>query len=563
MRARDIIGEESPVRGDPDVDIRGVAYDSRKVGKGFLFAALRGENSDGHDFIPQALKNGAVAILYDSSREDVQEFVTETPGVLWIGAEDARDSLARLSSRFYGDPSEALTVIGITGTNGKTTTSYLLKALLEEWGRNVGVIGTIGYLIGDRVCEAPHTTPESPDFQRLLREMADGGCTHVVAEVSSHGVAQKRAAHTRFQVAVFTNLTRDHLDYHATMDDYFAAKARLFSHLLAPGGAAVINLDDPYGERLARTLNGARAEGTRRGPVVLTYAVRNGEADITASHILSTFKGTSFEVTLKGSGGVLKETLTTKLVGTTNVYNILAAVGVGQSLGMPFGTVREGIARADRVRGRFERVDLGQDFLALVDYAHTEDALERLLVTARELRDNLCSSPEIGPAHPIPGRGEAAGGCSGGRIITVFGCGGNRDRGKRPKMGEVAARLSDFVIVTSDNPRQEEPKAILRDVEAGIGTDNYVIVPDRGLAIEMSVGLARRGDIVLVAGKGHEEYQEIKGERFFFSDRSALENAIAARGSARTGMRPGSLPSAPAPGEGADHAVRGSRRVRT
>lgn len=544
------------------MDIRGVTYDSRQVGEGHLFAALRGENSDGHDFIPQALRRGAAAILYNRGNENVQGLIRESPGVLWIGAEDPRDSLAGISSRFYGDPSESLTLIGITGTNGKTTTSYLVKAVLDQWGKSVGVIGTIGYLVGDRAFEAPHTTPESPDFQGLLREMADSGCSHVVAEVSSHGLAQRRVAHTRFQVAVFTNLTRDHLDFHGTMEEYFKAKRRLFTGLLAPDGAAVINIDDPYGESLVRTMREALAPGSASQPKVLTYAVRNEEADIVASRIESSFRGTSFEVTLRDNRNVAKEILTTKLVGATNVYNILAAVGVGRSLGIPLATLKEGIARADRVKGRFERVDLGQDFLAVVDYAHTEDALERLLMTARDLRDSQRSSGRQDSADLPSGRRTVTGQPLGGRIITVFGCGGNRDRGKRPRMGEVAGRLSDLVILTSDNPRQEEPKAILRDIETGMAGDNYVIVPDRALAVSMSVRLAKTGDIVLVAGKGHEDYQEAKGERSFFSDRSVLENAIAARGAGREPIRPGKVSS---PATGKDHTphAEGRRRAGT
>ncbi|MEW5745646.1 MAG: UDP-N-acetylmuramoyl-L-alanyl-D-glutamate--2,6-diaminopimelate ligase [Nitrospirota bacterium] len=525
IRVRDIIGKGDTVCGDDRRIIAGITCDSRKAGKGWLFVAVKGERVNGNDFIEDAFERGAAAVVYEKGSIDtgLQDRFRDA---VWIGVDDIRDAMARLSHAFYGRPSEQLTVVGITGTNGKTTTSYLIKAILEQWGKAVGLIGTIQYLIRDTVAAAPHTTPEAPDFQALLREMADRGCSHIVTEVSSHALAQKRVAHTRFAGAVFTNLTRDHLDFHKTMDAYFEAKERLFTELLAAGGFAVVNADDAYGRRLLETL---RERGTR----TLSYAVENADADVTVSGVKSTFKGLSFTVRLKEQGdAVLEAAMTSPLVGTTNLYNILSAVSAARMLGIPFPVIREGIAMAGLVKGRFEKVDVGQDFLAVVDYAHTEDALERLLLTARQLLEAYRFVEKAERMLKVkrrrfsmPGEGEP-GRAGNGKIITVVGCGGNRDKGKRSKMGAIAAALSDFVIITSDNPRNEDPKAIIRDIEKGIKTDNYIVIPDRHVAISMAVELASSGDIVLVAGKGHEDYQEIKGIRHGFSDRTALENAI-------------------------------------
>ena len=536
IKVRDILKKGFVVSGDIERAISGVTYDSRNVKKGHLFVAVRGANFDGHGFIEAAITKGAAAIVYEKGNEELSamsygmheervrpyaSLIMKYPEIVWIGTDDSRDAMASISNEFYGRPSEELDVIGITGTNGKTTTSYIIRSILRAWGKRTGLIGTINYIIDDDAYDAPHTTPESPDFQALLREISDKGCSHVIAEVSSHALSQKRADYTKFRSAVFTNLTRDHLDFHHTMEDYFSAKKRLFTELLSEEGTAVINIDDPYGERLATELRSRQS-----APNVITYAVKNQAADLSASDIKAAFRGLTFTLRHKG----IEEEIVSPLVGTINVYNILSAVGVSLSLNIPIEIIKEGIAMTGVVKGRFEKVDLGQDFLAVVDYAHTEDALERLLLTARQLLEAYHFAARTERMMKVkrrqfsmPVQSEKS---EKGKIITVFGCGGNRDRGKRVKMGEIAAKFSDFVIVTSDNPRNEDPKRIIREIEKGIVGDNYIVIPDRSVAISMAVELASSGDIVLVAGKGHEDYQEIQGVRHNFSDRIALENAI-------------------------------------
>ncbi|MFZ5996669.1 MAG: UDP-N-acetylmuramoyl-L-alanyl-D-glutamate--2,6-diaminopimelate ligase [Nitrospirota bacterium] len=535
MKLNKMLRDDFDVQGDPERAISGVAYDSRSIKGGEVFVAMKGEKCDGKDFIEDAIRRGAAAIVYEKGAA-VVGLQAKHPEITWIAADNPRDAIAYLAHVFYRRPSEAIGIIGITGTNGKTTTTYLIKSILEQWRKNVGLIGTISYLIKDKVYDAPHTTPESTDFQELLRAMADQGCDYVVTEVSSHALAQRRVEYTRFKGAVFTNLTRDHLDFHKTMDSYFKAKQRLFTDLLDEQGFAVINGDDEYGQRLIKMLTERKGKAAR----VVSYAVEHRDADVTASDIATTFKGMSFKITYKrqkseagsqkpeaASDEMIQEKIVTPLVGIINVYNILAAIGVALSLDIPITVIKEGIAMAELINGRFEKVDVGQDFLAIVDYAHTEDALERLLRTARQLLD----------AYRFTGRAEKMMKAKGtrfpltsekgkGKIITVIGCGGNRDKGKRSKMGEIASKLSDFVIITSDNPRFEDPKAIIRDIEKGIKGDNYIVIPDRNVAISMAVELASSGDIVMVAGKGHEDYQEIQGIRHAFSDRTALESAI-------------------------------------
>ena len=342
-------------------------------------------------------------------------------------------------------------------------------------------------MAGDRIYDAPHTTPEAPEFQEMLRIMLSSGCTHVAVEVSSHALAQKRVEGTAFKAAVFTNLTRDHLDFHGTMENYFRTKERLFAELLCKDGFAVINTDDPYGRRLPAVTGG--------GIRVLTYGLEAG-ADLRATDIDNSPEGLRFRMVMDGE----THNAVSPLVGLPNVYNILAAAGVSACLGVPWETIIEGLADFTAVRGRFEKVDAGQGFLAVIDYAHTEDALERLIYTARGLTD--------------------------GKIITVFGCGGDRDKGKRPIMGSIATRLSDFVIITSDNPRSEDPDTIIEDMQSGATRKNYLAEPDREAAIRRAVLIAGEGDVVLVAGKGHEEYQEIDGKKFKFNDREVLERAI-------------------------------------
>ncbi len=526
IKISDVIDHDFEVVGDAVRYISGVVYDSRMVKGGELFVAVQGEKLDGRNFIEDAIKKGAVAVMYGHRRELPADpylpMEKKYPEVTWIRVADVRDALARVAHRFYGRPSEEMVVVGITGTNGKTTSSYLVKSILERWGEEVGIIGTINYLIKDAVYEAPHTTPEAPDFQCLIREMREAGCGFVISEISSHALALKRADYTSFRVAVFTNLTRDHLDFHLSMEDYFKAKERLFTELLTEDGIAVINIDDAHGIQLARILR-SRKPTVR----VITYALDNKEADVTAFDIKTSFGGTSFKTRF----GEAETEIMSQMVGQINVYNMLAAFSAALALNVPIKVIKEGLAMAGLVKGRFEKVDMGQDFLAVVDYAHTEDALERLLMTARQLLEAYRFvgktekfMKEKRRQFDLPGRQEQE--KERGKIITVLGCGGNRDKGKRSKMGEIASRLSDFVIITSDNPRNENPKTIIKDIEKGIKGDCYIVIPDRNVAISMAVELASSGDIVLVAGKGHEEYQEIQGIRRSFSDRAALENAI-------------------------------------
>ncbi|MBS1114620.1 MAG: UDP-N-acetylmuramoylalanyl-D-glutamate--2,6-diaminopimelate ligase [Nitrospirae bacterium] len=471
------------ISGDTGMIIAGLSYDSRKVRKGHLFFALAGEHADGHSFIGKAIENGAAAVVYE--KPGVYPDDRLSPGVTLVHVKDSREALALASNNFFQRPSDSLTVIGITGTNGKTTTTYLIKSILEEWGEKVGLIGTIQYMIQDTVYAATHTTPEALEFQALLREMLDAGCRYVVTEVSSHALAQKRVDGTVFKEAVFTNLTRDHLDFHETMEAYFASKTRLFTELLDSSATSVINYDDLWGRKLIGFIRGD----------MYTYGLEPGP-DLVATEIRDSFSGLKFSVLFRGR----KYEVASSLMGLPNVYNILSAAGVALSLGVPWEVILNGIRKAEPAQGRFEKIDAGQEFLAVVDFAHTEDALERLIYTAR--------------------------GLSKGKIITVFGCGGDRDRGKRPTMGSLATRLSDFVIITSDNPRSEKPEDIIREIEEGAARRNYLTEPDRKEAIRRAVLMAGKDDIVLIAGKGHEAYQEIGGKRYAFSDRGVLEEAI-------------------------------------
>jgi len=477
------------VSGDAAAEITGIAYDSRKAGPGHLFIAIRGEKVDGHAFIDEAVRRGAVAVLYENPLSPA--FISGGRGetypapLTFIRVKDSKKALASAANAFFMKPSEKLTVIGVTGTNGKTTTTYLIKSILESWGKKVGLIGTIQYMIGDESFEADHTTPESLEFQELLFKMLASGCTYAISEVSSHALAQKRVEGTAFKAGVFTNLTRDHLDFHKTMEDYFAAKERLFTELLDSRATSVINYDDVWGRKLIDILRGN----------IYTFGLETG-TDIMATEIHTSFGGLRFKIRMRGR----TYNIVSPLMGLPNVYNILSAAGVSASLGVPWLVILDGIKRAGPVKGRFEKVNAGQEFLAVVDYAHTEDALERLIYSAR--------------------------GLSGGKIITVFGCGDDRDRGKRPRMGSIATRLSDFVIITSDNPRSEKPEEIIKEIETGAVRKNYLIEPDRKEAIKRAVFLAEDNDIILIAGKGHETHQEMEGKRIAFSDRLILEEAI-------------------------------------
>ena len=484
MKIQELLGgiEIIGMTGSEELQVSGISYDSRKVQPGHLFFALKGETTDGHRFIRSALNSGAVAVVHEEALQGMDDLMAAAS---FIRVHDTRKALGLASQTWYHTPSRSLTVIGVTGTNGKTTTTYILKEILEAWGKKVGLIGTIQYMIGEAVYQATHTTPESLEFQELLHHMLAAGCSHVVTEVSSHALSQKRVDGTVFRAGIFTNLTRDHLDFHGTMDNYFLSKQRFFTELLQERAIAVINNDDPWGRRLAESI----------AAQVYTYGLESG-ADLLASEIKTSFDGLNFRITTRGR----TYNAASPLVGLPNVYNILAAAGAAAAVGVPWNVIMDGIRRSPAIRGRFEKVDAGQKFLAIIDYAHTEDALERLIYTARGLTK--------------------------GKIITVFGCGGNRDRGKRPRMGAIATRLSDFVIITSDNPRSENPDEIIREVETGATRRNYLTEPDRKEAIKRAVLMAENNDIVLIAGKGHEAYQEIGGKRFPFNDREVVEESI-------------------------------------
>jgi UDP-N-acetylmuramoyl-L-alanyl-D-glutamate--2,6-diaminopimelate ligase len=493
MRLRDLVRPlgEVVVHGDLDREITELTDDSRRVSSGGLFVAVKGTQSDGHRYLGQAVSAGAGALVVEAGCAPAGTL--ESLGVPVIEVRDSRHVLGVLASRLLGDPSHRLRMIGVTGTNGKTTTTYLCKSVLEAAGARVGLVGTVAYLIGSERIEATHTTPGAVELQGLFKKMADAASDAAVMEVSSHALALDRTAGCEFGTAVFTNLTQDHLDFHADMEDYFQAKLRLFAGL-GPEGRAIVNLDDPHGARVA--------EVTRAR--VWTYAV-DRPADLRAGDVRISLEGLRFTAQTPAGAVALRS----PLVGRHNVYNILAAVGVGLEQGIALPTIAAGIAALTNVPGRFERVEAGQPFTVVVDYAHTEDALFRLLTTAEAVKT--------------------------GRIITVVGCGGDRDRGKRPKMGRVSAVYSDIVIVTSDNPRTEDPGAIISEimpgVEAGLreaGRGRYVVHADRRAAIGEAVRMAQPGDLVLIAGKGHENYQIIGTHKHPFDDRVVAREAIEA-----------------------------------
>ena len=476
--------------GDPSVT--GVEYDSRHVKPGAVFVAMRGETSDGNRFIDQAIKAGAVAVVTDAPGEKARE------GVAWAVVPHGRRALARLSANFYKRPAERIAVTGITGTNGKSTTAYLVESILAAAGRKSALIGTIEYHVAGKVYAAPHTTPEALELARLLHEALSAGASDAVMEVSSHALAQERVFGVPFDVAVFTNLTRDHLDYHQTMEEYFAAKRVLFSGCGTDAPrAAVLNLDDEYGTKLM-------SFSRKRSPVVLGYGWQRGDFHAVNADISP--RGTRFDMATPKE----KIAVFSPLIGRVNVYNILAAAAACYARGCDSQAISRGVESLARVPGRFERVDCGQPFTVVVDYAHTDDALRNLTSLAREF--------------------VSRGGTS-ARVLTVFGCGGDRDRAKRPMMGEAAGRGSDFVVLTSDNPRSEDPRAIINDALVGLQKtgSRYTVEVDRGKAIALAVAEARPGDIVLLAGKGHEKVQVTREGSLPFDDvevaRAALRTA--------------------------------------
>jgi UDP-N-acetylmuramoyl-L-alanyl-D-glutamate--2,6-diaminopimelate ligase len=482
--------------------VRAIVYDSRRATASSVFVAIKGVKADGSAFAQQALAKGAMLVVAESPAPAG----TQSP---WIVVPDARLAMARLAAHFYRHPSRELQVVGITGTNGKTTTAYLVSALFEAAGQPCGMLGTIVYRIGGEAREATRTTPESVDVQQMLREMVAKGSKACAMEVSSHALAQRRVDDLRFSVGVFTNLTRDHLDYHGDMESYFDAKRRLFE-LVGTDGAAVVNVDDPRGASLVGIAGRS-----------LTYGI-DRPADIRPSKLSHSLRGFSFEAS--SPAGPIR--VRSRLVGRANVYNVLAAVGAAVSAGLPVEAIERGLTDLDAVPGRFQVVsEADDDITVVVDYAHTDDALKNLLETARPLASQ--------------------------RLITVFGAGGDRDRTKRPLMGAVAARLSDLVIITSDNPRTEDPGRIIEEITRGVavpvertrpaeareGQPKYtppkptahMAIVDRKLAIERAIELARADDVVLIAGKGHEKYQVIGEREIPFDDVALARQALAKR----------------------------------
>jgi len=479
MTLREVLGDAAS--DSPAVEVTALAYDNRRVQPGTVFFCVRGFTRDGHDFADDAVRRGAVALVVDHPLD------IDNPQIV---VDDVRAAMAPAAARLHGDPTATLRTIGITGTNGKTTTAYLVRALLEAAGRRTGLLGTVTSIVGGAEHEVARTTPEAIDLQATFAQMLAAGDSECVMEVSSHALALGRADAIHWAAAIFTNLTQDHLDFHPTMEEYFVAKRKLFTPSAgarAGPQVAVINIDDPYGARLAAELDGR----------VITVSIDSADADLRATDVRSDFSGSTFR-----AGGL---ELRTPLPGSFNVMNVLGAVAAARSLGVDDETIVAALPDAGRVPGRFEPVDAGQDFAVLVDYAHTPDSLHNVLAAARSLTR--------------------------GRLLCVFGCGGDRDRGKRPQMGEISARLADLTLVTSDNPRSEDPAAIVEEILAGIedGSATEAIV-ERHAAIERAVALARAGDVVVIAGKGHEQGQEFEhGRKLPFDDVAVAREALRAR----------------------------------
>jgi len=466
--------------GDEFVEIKGISYDSREVKEGDLFVAIKGLNVDGHRFIPEAVLSGAVAVvLEDDAVIDDSYFVER--GVTKIVVQDSRKALALISSAFYGFPSQQLKLIGVTGTNGKTTTTHLIKAILESAGFGTGLIGTINYVIGDEIIPAIQTTPESLEINQFFKHMVDKGLSACVMEVSSHALALDRVFGVDFDVGVFTNITRDHLDFHGTFEAYFQAKKILFDSL-KKDAYAIYNIDDPNGEKIVADTKAMK----------LSYG-RDERAIIKPKDVVLSFSG--IELVIQTPTGTID--VKSKLIGEFNVYNILSAVAVGYALGVDFENIKKGIESVENVKGRFERIVSPFGYTVIIDYAHTPDALEKCIDTILNLREKT----------------------GGGKLITVFGCGGDRDRGKRPIMGRISTEKSDITVITSDNPRFEDPERIISDILEGVKEDSvYYVFVDRKEAIIRALEMAQEGDIVLIAGKGHEEYQIIRDMKIPFSD---------------------------------------------
>ena len=483
MKLGELLERVQPVESEVDqkIEVTSLAYNSRRVDKGCVFFAIQGEKTDGHLFVEDAIQRGAAAIV--SEREAPVRLAAH-----WVRVRKIRRALSVAARRFYDDPDLKLQLIGITGTNGKTTTSYLLNSIFEAEAIRTGILGTVEYRLGGRTVPALNTTPESLDLAGYLHELAASGAGSAILEVSSHALAQERVWGFRFSVAVFTNLTRDHLDYHRDFEHYFWAKQKLFEGLgTPPPDLAVINVDDTWSRRLLAIPNPRR----------ITYGMES-RADVGVKRYSQNLAGIS--ATLTTPVGELE--IETALMGRVNLMNVLAATATAVGVGIPADKIQLGLRRLTAVPGRFEKVDEGQPFLVVVDYAHTDDALRNVLQTAREL--------------------------SGKRLLVVFGCGGERDRTKRPLMGEVAGRMSDLAILTSDNPRSEDPILIMNDVLVGLQRTgmSYIAEVDREMAIRRALAEAREGDIVVVAGKGHESYQVLKDRTISFDDREVARRVL-------------------------------------
>ncbi len=480
VKLRDLIvgADVGTTRGDLDAEIASLAYDSRKVGAGTLFVCVPGEKSDGHDFAGAAVEAGAAGLVVERELDlDVAQVVVP----------DARAAMAPLAARFWGDSTGELRVVGVTGTNGKTTTAFLIREVLEAAGIQCGLLGTVRQVVGGVKEDVERTTPEAIDLQATFRRMLEAGDRACVMEVSSHALELHRCDAIHFEIALFTNLTQDHLDFHGGMEEYFRSKRKLFE--MGPK-ASIVNVDDPYGRRLASEIES------------VTLSVEGGDADFIASEVSFDATGASFTVHQPptSAGGEVK--VRTGLPGHFNVANALGAFATAAALGVSAEVAAAGLGRADRVPGRFEPIDEGQPFAVLVDYAHTPDSLENVLRAARRLTE--------------------------GRLIAVFGAGGDRDRDKRPKMGQAGAARSDLAIVTSDNPRSEAPDAIIAEILAGVENGATIEVePDRRAAIGLALGRARPGDTVVVAGKGHEQGQEFeRGRKVSFDDREVAREEL-------------------------------------
>jgi len=470
---------------DPQTRVESLCYDTRQAAPGALFFALRGVKAEGNQFVAQAAELGAMAVVSDAA--------SAACALPFVQVPDARAAMADMAAAFHGHPAAKLKVMGVTGTNGKTTTAFLLKHLLDADQRRCGLIGTIKYCIGDEEMDAPRTTPESPDLQELLARMVDVGSKAVAMEVSSHALVQHRVRGIEFDAAVFTNLTQDHLDYHKTMEAYFSAKALLFENLskqTAKKGRAILNADDRYGRLLKERLG-------KKVPVI-TYGL-GASAGFRATDVKFDATGSTFHLQAKGRSYLVR----LPLIGAFNIYNALGALAAASAMGMELRAAVAAMVMAPQVPGRLQRVPAKRSFQVFVDYAHTDDALRNVLRTLRELNPN--------------------------RLITVFGCGGDRDRAKRPLMAAAAEEFSDWSVLTSDNPRSEDPLRILADIRAGLPGKRYEEIPDRESAIRRAVELAGPGDIVLIAGKGHETYQEFADRRIAFDDAVVARRAIDAK----------------------------------